>query len=94
VPIGKDFTTAIVQKHNVEIAWSIAGHYSTPDGVVGVHPLTRGGARESLEQDLKVLEPGNHFLDARNGNQSIRQGQTHAPIAFGFDNAYASSFGD
>ena len=67
----------------MELLGAVALGDTGPHGGVGVHALTGGRARQELGEDLHVLEAGHQLLDAHEGDERVRQGQAHAPVALG-----------
>ena len=73
---------------------AIAGGDASPERVVWVHALAGGGAGQHLEHDFKILEAGQHLLNAGQGDHGLRQGEAHAAVAFGLDHRDAAGFSD
>ena len=48
----------------MKFAGAVARRHTCPDGIVWIHPLAGGRARQQLQEHLEILKPRNHFLDA------------------------------
>ena len=68
--------------------------HAGPDGVVRIHALAGGAAREKLQEDFEVAKTRNDLVDAGDGDERARQREAHAAVAFALDDADATSFGD
>ena len=49
---------------------------------------------QQLEEHLEVLPGGQQLLDAHHGDQDLREGRAHAPVALGLDHAHRPRLGD
>src|SRR5215475_12560071 len=57
--VSKNAGAAVVQQDNVEVLRPIAFAYSSPERVIGIHPLAGCGARQKLQEDLEIAKGGN-----------------------------------
>ena len=67
---------------------------AAPHGVVRVHALTGGRARQQLEEDLEVVVARQDLLDADEGDERVGQGQAHAAVALGLDDDERAGVGE
>lgn len=65
-----------------------------PQRGVRIQPLPRGRAGQQPEEDVQVGEGGQDFLDAHDGDQGLRQGQAHPPVALRLHDHNRSGVGD
>src|SRR6185312_1128312 len=84
----------IVHQDDMKGARAVVFVDAGPDGVVRIHALAGGTAREELKEDLQVTEAGNHFVDSGDSDQRAWQREAHAAIAFALDDADAARLGD
>src|SRR6185437_2489699 len=70
--IGEHAGTGVVHQDDVEGARAVVLVDPGPDGVVRIHALAGGAAREELKENLQVTEAGNYFVDSRDSDQGVR----------------------
>src|SRR5258708_38417131 len=69
--ISKDIGASIVEQNQVEGLRAISRCHSCPQTGVGIHPLARRTARQQLQEDSKVLECGQDFLDTHHSDEGL-----------------------
>jgi hypothetical protein len=91
---GQHPGAAVVEQDDMKALGSVAGRDPGPDRGVGIHALAGGGAGQHLEHHFKVLEAGEHLLNAGDGDHGARQGETHAAVALRLDHDDGAGFSD
>src|SRR5438270_9316884 len=84
----------VIEKNDVEFLRPVAWCYARPDRIVGVHPLSGGGARKYLQKYFEISEVGHNLLDADKRDENVRQSQAHSPVTFAFHDDQRSGVGD
>jgi len=77
---GQHPGAAVVEQDDMKALGSVAGRDPGPDRGVGIHALAGGGAGQHLEHHFKVLEAGEHLLNAGDGDHGARRVRHMRPL--------------
>ncbi len=92
--VGEGVGAAVVEQDQVEGPGPVLVRRAGPHARVRVHALGGGGARQGLQEDLKVPPGGHDLLDADDRDQRLGEGQTHPAVALGLDDHQGAGLGD